>query len=87
MGQETTEAALNILGINLDRKEVKSLAENLPLPWKEWWSHVCKLTSVSQWQSKLRSFDSEAETWVLDVRSYTTIGNKIFQYLDSDGEW
>jgi hypothetical protein len=28
MDQETTEAVLNILGISLDRKEVKSLAEN-----------------------------------------------------------
>eukprot|EP00959_Pyramimonas_sp_CCMP1952_P401003 8402782-Pyramimonas_sp.AAC.1 len=39
MDQEMTEPALNILGISLGRKEVKSLAESLPLPWKEWWSH------------------------------------------------
>ena len=88
MDKKKTFDALPVLGISLERKEVQSLVQSLPMPWKEWWAFVCKLKSVSQWQSKLHYFNEDDKGyWIQDAKTYPQIGSKLFQHLDSEGEW
>ena len=88
MNEEKTLGACPVLGVSAERKEVKALVELLPLPWKEWWAHMSKFKSVTQWQSKLRAFDElDEDSWIQETKTYAKIGTTLFQHVDGEGEW
>ena len=85
MTTELHTKALGHIGVNPSRREVKALAEDLPMEFKTWWEAISPLKGTAQWRKKLENLGAMEEQ--CKHANTEAVGNLLFRYLVDDGTW
>ena len=85
MTTELHTEALGYIGVSTSRREVKALAENLPMEFKAWWEVVSPSKGAAQWRKKLENLGATEEQYK-DANA-EAVGDLLFRYLVDDGTW